>query len=363
MSDFLRFENLRQVYDGRVVLDIPELTVNEKEIFAVIGPNGSGKSSLLRLVDLLEEPAGGDIAYWDEIRLSALNREGRKALARQMAMVFQEPLLFRRSVSANVSYGLKARGIRGEEAAGHIKETLSLLGLEGFEERFAPTLSGGEAQKVSLARALAVQPRLLLLDEPFASLDLPTKQALRKEISSLLRRLEITAIYVTHDHLEALEMADRIAVIIDGRIQQVGTPVEIFAYPATREVADFIGAETLLEGEVTGTREGIASVSVDGSVLEVMSDLPSGSRVLLMIHPEEVTLMGCEEADTSARNRFTGTVTEMTLLGALVKAKLDCGFPLVSYITRTSQEEMGIELGVRVCGAFKATAVHVIPRP
>lgn len=363
MGDFLRLEDLRQAFDSRLVLDIPELTINEKEIFAVIGPNGSGKSTLLKLVDLLEEPAEGDIVYWDGARLSGLNRESRKNLARQMAMVFQEPLLFRRSVAANVSYGLKARGMKGQEAHDRVKETLELLGLEGLEKRYAPTLSGGEAQKVSLARALAVQPRLLLLDEPFASLDLPTKQDLRKEIAALLRSLEITSIYVTHDHLEALEMADRIAVIIDGRIQQVGTPVEIFAYPATREVADFVGAETLLEGEITGAREGIASVSVDGKELEVMSALPTGSKVLLMIHPEEVVLLGCEEVETSARNRFTGTVTEMTLLGALVKVKLDCGFSLVSYITRTSQEEMGIEPGVRICGAFKATAVHVIPRP
>jgi molybdopterin-binding protein len=363
MSSFLEMRGLRQAYGGQVVLDVEELTVREGEIFAVIGPNGSGKSTLLRILDLLEEPVAGDITYWDGASLAGLNRESRRGLARQMAMVFQEPLLFRRSVEANVRYGLKARRVEKEEARRRVSETLEMLGLEGFEERYAPTLSGGEAQKVSLARALAVQPRLLLLDEPFASLDLPTRQALRSEISALLRRLEITSIYVTHDHLEALEMADRIAVIIDGKIQQVGTPVEIFAYPATREVADFIGAETLLEGEITSARDGIVLVSVDGRELEVMSDLPADSKVLLMIHPEEVTLMGCVEVDTSARNRFTGTVTEMTLLGALVKVKLDCGFPLVSYITRTSQEEMGIKAGVRVCGAFKATAVHVIPRP
>lgn len=363
MGELLRFDDLRQAYDGREVLNIPELTVKEGEIFAVIGPNGSGKSTLLRLVDLLEEPAGGDIVYWNGEKLSELNSDKRKGLARQMAMVFQEPLLFRRSVAANVSYGLKARGMKGQEAHDRVKETLELLGLDGFEERYAPTLSGGEAQKVSLARALAVQPRLLLLDEPFASLDLPTKVALRKEIASLLRSLEITSIYVTHDHLEALEMADRIAVIIDGKIQQIGTPVEIFAYPASKEVADFIGAETLLEGEITANRGGIATVSIDGKELEVMSDLPPGSRVLLMIHPEEVTLFGREETDTSARNRFTGTVTEMTLLGALVKVRLDCGFSLVSYITRTSREEMGVEEGSHVCAAFKATAVHVIPRP
>ncbi len=362
MNDFLRVEALRQAYDDREVLNIPELVIREKEIFAVIGPNGSGKSTLLRLVDLLEDPVDGDIVYWDGTRLSELDREGRKALSRQMAMVFQEPLLFRRSVEANVRYGLKARRTEKEEAHLRVREALELLGLDGFEGRFAPTLSGGEAQKVSLARALAVQPRLLLLDEPFASLDLPTKQALRREIAALLRRLEITSIYVTHDHLEALEMADRIAVIIDGKVRQVGTPVEIFAYPASKEVADFIGAETLLEGKITGTRDGIARVSVDGRELEVMSDLSVGSGVLLMIHPEEVVLLGCEEVDTSARNRFNGTVTEMTLLGALVKVKLDCGFSLVSYITRTSQEEMGIDTGVRVCGAFKATAVHVIAR-
>ena len=363
MNSFLGLRGLRQVYEGRTVLDVAELDVREREIFAVIGPNGSGKSTLLRLVDLLEKPAGGDIVYWDGSWLSGLSRGGRKALIRQMALVFQEPLLFRRSVMANVSYGLKARRVEREEARRRASDALAMLGLQGFERRYAPTLSGGEAQKVSLARALAVRPRLLLLDEPFASLDPPTRVALRSEVAVLLRSLEMTALYVTHDHLEALQMADRIAVLIGGRIRQVGAPVEVFSSPASREVADFIGAETLLEGEVASSRGGIARVSVGGQAVEVMSEMPPGRRVLVMVHPEEVTLTGCGEAPTSARNRFEGVVAEVALLGALVKVRLDCGFPLVSYITRASREELGIREGMRACGAFKATAVHVIPHP
>jgi tungstate transport system ATP-binding protein len=359
---FLEMEALRQSYGGRRVLDVDGLTVGRGEVFALIGPNGSGKSTLLRIVDLLEKPEGGDVVYWEGSRLSSMTRERRRLLRRQMAMVFQEPLLFRRSVADNVRYGLKKRGMKGEEAARRVRDTLEMMGLSGFKGRFAPDLSGGEAQKVALARALAVRPRLLLLDEPFASLDPPTRTALRKEIALLLRRLGITAIYVTHDHLEALEMADKMAVIVEGRIEQVGTPVEVFARPATRRVADLIGAENLLEGRVAWRRDGMAGVEVGRAELEVVTELPPGSEVLLMIHPEEVVLMGCGDADTSARNRFNGWVAEMTLMGALVKVRLDCGFQLVSYVTRASQVEMGLEVGSRACGAFKASAVHVIPR-
>ncbi len=362
MSEFMEIRGLRRSFGDRLVLDVDELEVREGETFAVIGPNGSGKSTLLRLLGLLDKPQAGEVVYWDGSRLSELDGRGRRELARQMAMVFQEPLLFRRSVKANVSYGLKARGVREPERGQRTREVLEMLGLSGMEDRYAPTLSGGEAQKVSLARALAVRPRLLLLDEPFASLDLPTRQALRGEIAALLRRLGLTAVYVTHDHLEALEMADRMAVIIGGAVRQVGTPSEVFSRPASGEVADFIGAENLLEGVITASAEGTAAVRVDGAELEVMSGLPAGSRVLLVIHPEEVALLRRPDEDTSMRNRFNGWVEEVTLLGAMVKVKLDCGFPLVSYITRSSREKMGIEPGARVCGAFKATAVHVILR-
>jgi molybdopterin-binding protein len=364
VGEILTVDGLLRRHGGDVVLDVPSLGVEEGEVLAVIGPNGSGKSTLLRVVDLLERPTAGDIVYWDGSRLSRLGRRERVGLARQMAMVFQEPLLFRRSVRANVAYGLRARRVEKEEARRRVSETLEMLGLEGFEERYAPSLSGGEAQKVALARALAVRPRLLLLDEPFASLDHPTRQTLRAEISVLLRRIGTTCIYVTHDHLEALEMADRLAVLIGGRIRQVGSPVEVFSRPASREVADFVGAENLVEAVAVASGRGSTEVKVDGVRLEIACEHPPGSRLLLMIHPEEVTLLreSAGVAESSARNLLPGTVEDLTLMGALYKVRLDCGFPLISYVTRGSREALGLEKGSRLSCSFKASAVHVIPR-
>ncbi len=364
MGEILSIEGLRCEHGGDIVLEVSSLGVEEGEVLAVIGPNGSGKSTLLRVIDLLERPARGDINYWDGFRLSKLGRRGRLELARQMAMVFQEPTLFRRSVWANVAYGLRARGIRGGERERRVREALGLLGIEGLARRYAPSLSGGEAQKVALARALAVRPRLLLLDEPFASLDHPTRQVMRGEIAGLLRRLGTTCIYVTHDHLEALEMADRLAVLIGGGVHQVGTPVEVFSRPASREVADFVGAENLLEAVVGRSIKGVAEVKVGGVVLEIAGEHPEGSRLLLMIHPEEVTLFRekAAAAGSSARNLLPGSVEDITLMGALYRVRLDCGFPLTSYVTRGSGEAMELHKGLRLFCSFKASAVHVIPR-
>lgn len=364
VGEILVMEGLLRRHNGKVVLDVPSLSVEEGEVLAVIGPNGSGKSTLLRVVDLLERPSAGEIIYWDGSRLSGLGRRERVVLARQMALVFQEALLFRRSVRENVAYGLRARGIRGKEAEGRVEEVLKIMGIDSLADRHAPGLSGGEAQKVALARALAVRPRLLLLDEPFASLDNPTRQALRAEISALLRRLGITSIYVTHDHLEALEMADRLAVLIGGKIHQVGSPVKIFSRPSCREVADFVGAENLVEAMAVASRKGATEVKVNGVSLEIVGEHPPGSRLLLMIHPEEVTLLKETVAmsRSSARNLLPGTVGELTLMGALYKVRLDCGFPLISYVTRGSCDALGLERGSRLWCSFKASAVHVIPR-
>ncbi len=362
MDDFLLLERVERSYGEKRVLAVQELSLREGEVLAVIGPNGSGKSTLLRIVHLLEAPTAGEIIYWDGSRLSDMDRRSRRNLRRQMAMVFQEPLLFRRSVGANISYGLKARGVKREEARERVREVEGMLGLEGLERRYAPTLSGGEAQRVSLARALAVRPRLLLLDEPFASLDSPTRLALRREMTSLLRRLGTTVLYVTHDHHEALEMADRIAVLVEGEVQQVGTPVEIFGKPRNRKVADFIGTENLLEGAITGGEGGTVKVRVKSGTIEASTSLPPGLKVLVVVHPEEVVLLRKSAQAGSARNRLRGKVVDIGVWGPMIKVTMDCGFPLVSYITRSSLEEMGIERGSELVAAFKATSVHLIPR-
>jgi tungstate transport system ATP-binding protein len=241
-----------------------------------------------------------------------------------------------------------------------VDEMLERMDILHLADRNALELSGGEAQKVSLARALVLKPRLLLMDEPFASLDLPSRRAMRDEILGIIKEMGVTALYVTHDHHEVLEMADRIAVLREGRVQQVGTPAEIFNSPANELVAEFIGVETILEGEVVRCSEGAALVRVNGVEIQALTPASAGEAVKLVVHPEEVLILAEPAGAGSARNRFPGRITGIAVLGPLVKLTLDCGFRLVSYITRTSLEEMGLDVGDEVTAAFKATAVHVI---
>ncbi len=361
MSVFLSVEGLRHFYEGRQVLDVARLELDEGEILAVIGPNGSGKSTLLRIVNLLEKPTAGELTFWNGATLSGMGRQERKEISREMAMIFQEPLLFKRTVRANIAYGLKMRRLPGEERGRKVQEMLGRLDIEELAERDAMTLSGGEAQKVTLGRAMVLEPRLLLMDEPLASLDVPARKSLRADISRLVKEMGITAVYVTHDYHEVLEIADKLAVLLHGKLQQVGKPTEVFGRPVSEEVAEFLGAENLLEGEVAACREGISDIEVAGVMIEALCEEPTGSRVKVLIHPEEVVLLDDSGDAGSARNRLPARVKDVRALGALVKVDLDCGFPLVAYITIASREEMGIEAGRGVTAVIKATSIHVLP--
>jgi molybdopterin-binding protein len=361
LSAFVTVEKLKHAYEGVSVLDVDHLELEEGEILAVIGPNGSGKSTLLRIINLLEKPLEGEITFWNGLRLSDMERRERRELSRQMAMIFQESLLFKRSVRANIAYGLKMRHVEKEKRNEVVGEMLQRLKLEELARRDAMTLSGGEAQKVTLGRAMVLQPRLLLMDEPLASLDVPARKALREDISRLVREMGVTAVYVTHDYSEVLEIADRLAVLVGGGLQQVGKPSEVFGRPATEEVAEFLGAENILEGKVLNCREGLADISVEGVELEALCELPAGSPAKVMIHPEEVVLLSDSGDAGSARNRLRARVAQVNITGALVKVGLDCGFPLTVFITRSSREEMGIEPGREVTAVIKATAIHVMP--
>jgi len=361
LNALLTMQGLRHSYDGRPVLGVESLEVLEGEILAIVGPNGSGKSTLLRIVNLLERPTRGEIEFWNGSRLSGMSRGERKELARQMAMIFQEPLLFRRTVRENVAYGLKVRRVPRDERRVQVGEMLARLNLVDLAERDALTLSGGEAQKVALGRAMVLKPRLLLLDEPLASLDMPSRREMRTYISRLVREMGVTAIYVSHDYHEVLEIADRLAVIIGGTLLQTGKPGEVFGRPVNGAVAEFLGAENLLEGEVTSCREGAARISVSGLELEALCDLSPGSRVKVLIHPEEVALLSGVGEAGSVRNRLRARVLEVREIGGMVRVRLDCGFPLVAHITRASREEMGVEPGREFTAAVKATALHVMP--
>ena len=232
----LRVDGLVVRRGGRVVLDVERLELRRGEILALVGPNGAGKSTLVTALALLERPAAGAIAL-DGAPVDW--RRGLLAARRRLAIVFQEPLLFDTTVAENVATGLKLRGVPGSRRDPLVERWLGRLGIAHLARRQARTLSGGEAQRTSLARALVLSPELLLLDEPFAALDAPTREALTDDLLPLLRETATTTVLVTHDRDEALALGDRIGVILDGRLVQVDSPEAVVSAPANEAVAAF----------------------------------------------------------------------------------------------------------------------------
>lgn len=324
------------------------LEVREGELFVVLGPSGAGKTILLELIAGFQEPQEG------RILLRGDDISGVPPQERNIGYVFQDYALFPHlSVRENIGFGQKySRGRSVGEAA-------RMMNVEHLLDRDVRTLSGGEQQRVALARALAVSPGLFLFDEPLSSLDARMHDQLQDELRGLLSDLGVTSVYVTHDQTEAMVLGDRIAVMNEGRIVQVGTPREVFTRPANRFAADFVGVENVLDGHIIENNEGLAVVDV-GEVVEVVSDQESG-RVHVCLRPEDVTLAQ-DGGRTSARNRLRGRIIDVTPLGALYRVRVDCGFPLTALVTRPSAEEMGLEVGEDITVSFKASAAHVIKR-
>ena len=233
--------------------------------------------------------------------------------------------------------------------------------LDHLSGRSGRTLSGGEAQRTSLARAFATQPEVLLLDEPFASLDPPSREALIEDLERILRQTGTTTIFATHDRLEALRLSDRIAVMNRGKIVQIGPPEEVMNHPVNEFVASFVGVETILTGKVMNEDEGTFVASISGKKIEAVGKARIGESVVLCIRPENVTLsINPLRETTSARNVFHGKIERILSLGLYQKIQLNCGFPLVAYVTHHSAEDLSLREGKEVTVSFKATAIHVV---
>jgi tungstate transport system ATP-binding protein len=355
MSRLLEARNLAVDRGGVRTLDVPELHLDGGEVLALIGPNGAGKSTLLQALARLL-PASGDI----RCRGDVVATDGETfAYRRRLAMVFQEPLLFDTTVAENVASGLKIRGMPKGVIRTRVAETLELFGITQLAGRSARKLSGGEAQRTSLARAFAIRPELILLDEPFASLDPPTRLALTDDLVRILRSTGTAAIVATHDQLEALRMADRLAVVRGGRIVQTGTPSEVMNSPADEFVASFVGMENILAGTVSAAAEGLFTLDLPGGRLEIVGDARPGESAVACIHPENVVLTDAVPPHTSARNVFPGRVERVVPLGLFAKIYIDCGFRLVASVTNRSLAELDLHSGSPVFASFKATAVHL----
>jgi ABC-type Fe3+/spermidine/putrescine transport system ATPase subunit len=244
----VRLERLRKVFGRQVVVDIDDLDVADGAFFSLLGPSGCGKTTTLRLIAGLVETDTGRIIIGDR------DATGVSPARRNLGMVFQKHALFPHlSVRENVAFGLRERGVRSADIAGRVTEALVLVSLGEYGDRLPHQLSGGQQQRVALARAVVYRPDVLLLDEPFSSLDQKLRVAMRAELKRLQQVLGITTIFVTHDQHEALALSDRIGVMRDGRMEQVGTPREVYDAPTSLFVADFVGGTNLLAGIRPGT--------------------------------------------------------------------------------------------------------------
>jgi ABC-type Fe3+/spermidine/putrescine transport system ATPase subunit len=295
-------------------VDRADLSVRDGELFTLLGPSGCGKTSLLRLLAGFYQPDEGEIRFGERVV------SGLPPYERNIGMVFQNYALWpHMTVAGNVAYGLKLRKLGGAEVATRLAEGLRKVNLTGYESRYPGQLSGGQQQRVALARALVLNPDILLLDEPLSNLDAKIRVQVRAEIRKLQQELGITTIYVTHDQEEALSLSDRVAVMKDGRVLQVGKPKELYERPRTRFVADFVGTNNLVAGQVSG-RAG-AELMVDTAVgtLRAVSDVPLGERCVLAIRPENVAVDAGAGAGSGAGNVVRGRVSFVSYLGSALR--------------------------------------------
>ncbi len=354
----LALRDVRVARGDRVLVDVPALDARPGEVVAVIGPNGAGKSTLLRVAALLETPQAGVVALHGHVVTPGETLAAR----RRMATVFQTPLLADTSVTENVALGLRFRGIPQSDAGPRVVRALQRLGVAHLGDRRARSLSGGEAQRVALARALVLDPEVLLLDEPFAGLDAPTRERLVADLGAILRRDRVTTLLVTHERAEAQALADRTGVLVDGRLVQLDATETVFQCPASEAIARFVGVETIVTGNVIASHGGVTVVDVAGRKLEAASSAAPGDRVRLCVRPEDVTLVpaGSGVHLTSARNRLEGRIVSVTPQLGRMRVVVDCGFPLVAAVTRRSIEDLGLADGAAVTAVFKASAAHLI---
>jgi len=348
--------NLCHKYNGKEVLKNISLEIAQGKVFALIGPTGTGKTTFLRLINLIEQPVSGKI-FFDGTDTAA---SGKTALniRRKMAFVLQKPVMFNASVHYNIACGLKWRKIEKTAIQKKVKSIIALVGLEEYESRNAKMLSGGEAQLVALARALAVEPEVLLLDEPTANLDPISVSKIEKLISDINRQCKTTIIISTHEMSQGRRLADRIGVLINGEIVQTGSSGEVFEKPGNRDVAEFVGMENIIDGVIVSSDNGLVIIEVKKKQLEAIANYDVGENVTVCIRPEEV-MLSLSKITSSARNNFCGKVSKITIVGQFVRVEIDCGFQIVSTITKRSLEDMRLKIGIEVYAAFKATGVHV----
>lgn len=337
----IRIRNLNKSYfaEGKRIeaLVNVNLTIPPNQIFTLLGPSGCGKTTLLRCIVGLETPDSGEIAIGEETVFSKEKGIFVPAEKRGLGMVFQTYAIWpHMTVFDNVAYPLQVRRFSPSVIRQKVAETLRFVQLEGFENRPATQLSGGQQQRVALARALVAEPRVILFDEPLSNLDAKLREETRKELRSFLTKLGITAVYVTHDRIEALSLSDRMAVMKEGRVVEMGTPKEIYFDSDQRFVADFIGRANLISGRVikTDDRHSVVDSSIGKILCRAKPEVEPGTEVSVCIRPEFIDVV--KKGQEEGVNVFRGTVRSLIFVGDAYEGEIRIGD--VSIVTRVEAE-------------------------
>ncbi len=331
-----KVRNLKKVYNGKIVLDVDNLNFQEGKIYAIVGPNGSGKTTLLNILNLLEKPDEGQIFFHDQEITNKSNSDTLE-IRRGMTLVNQDPFLFHSTVYDNIAYGLKIRSIPSKVQKSRIKSALNIVGLSGFKDRKANQLSGGEAQRVVIARALVIEPEVLFLDEPTANIDQKHIDVVERIIKKIKKEIKTTVIFTTHDLSQAYRLADEVISLLDGKIiKQV--------------------PENLLRGEII-EEDGLKWFKTMGNIKFAIVSEKVGPAYI-SIDPRDI-ILSYEQFQSSARNSFLGKITKIIEQNHLVKLEIDIDIPLVVIITRESFFKMNLNLGSKVYLTFKASAVKL----
>jgi molybdate transport system ATP-binding protein len=351
-------------FSPNAVVQVENLvTETSAGVTVLFGPSGAGKTTTIRCIAGLEQPTEGSISFNGERWFDSHANLSLRPQKRRLGIVPQDFGLFPHlSVAANVGYGLSS--LNAAERKARIGELIDWLALRGLEKRLPSELSGGQRQRVALARAVARKPSLLLLDEPLAALDLPTRQRVRSELRQWLKQAAIPAILITHDRYEALALGDKLVLMNDGRIVQQGAVDEVFSRPADSSAAAIVGMENVQMGQVLEQTGDLVTIGVGAArLIAIRNGLGKEVRnVYVCIRAEDVILLKGEVPQSSPRNSLPATVRQISANGPMMQIGLDCGFSLVAALTRQACQEMSLAEGTKVLAMIKAPNVHLVER-
>lgn len=345
----VEFRQVRKEFGSFTAIHDLNLTIEPGELITLLGPSGCGKTTTLRMLAGLESPTSGQVLLGGEdvTRLPANRRD--------ISMVFQSYALFpHMTTSENVAYGLESSGMKKEESKSEAKRALELVGLNNLGDRLPSELSGGQQQRVAVARALVLEPQVLLLDEPLSNLDARLRRKVRTEIRDLQQRLQFTAVYVTHDQEEALAVSDRIVVMKEGRIAQIGTPRELYESPASEFIADFMGEANIVDGKVLSVDKGIALVELGGVKIELPARKAKKGAVKIALRSNAFRVT------KNVKDALKGVITSSAYLGDHVEYEIDS--PLGQIFAVDEESDHAIPPGNTIMLEYRKRGVAIIPQ-